>query len=111
MLTRPWERLHERSRHVDELAARAERALDNVSASAHDQIARIAAQLHALSPLSVLGRGYSLTLREADQHLLRRFDEVQPGDKIQTRLAVGQIVSRVETCRDGGPRKRPLESD
>ena len=57
---------------------------------------RLAAGVHALnivSPLNTLGRGYSLTTR--NDHVVTRYDEVQAGDTIQTRLAEGSISSRV----------------
>ena len=60
------------------------------------RLARLAASLEALSPLAVLGRGYSLTFRFDDKSLIRSADDVQPGQRILTRLANGQIVGRVE---------------
>jgi exodeoxyribonuclease VII large subunit len=59
------------------------------------QIARLAAQLDALSPLAVLARGYSLTQAE-DGALLRSASVVRKGDVLRTRLASGTVVSRVE---------------
>jgi exodeoxyribonuclease VII large subunit len=56
----------------------------------------MAARLESLSPLNVLARGYSLTSKEDAQEMLRHADQVQPGDRIVTRLAAGRIVSRVE---------------
>ncbi|MDB5349352.1 MAG: exodeoxyribonuclease large subunit [Planctomycetota bacterium] len=58
-------------------------------------LGRLAAQLEALSPLKVLSRGYSLTLKDDDVTVLRSADEVQVGDVIHTRLASGTLVSRV----------------
>jgi exodeoxyribonuclease VII large subunit len=60
-----------------------------------NQLARLAASLEALSPLGVLARGYSLTLK-LDGRPVRSADDVQPGDWIETRLASGRIFSRVE---------------
>ena len=48
-------------------------------------------------PGAVLARGYSLTLNPEDQSLIRSPVQVQPGQLILTRLAQGQITSRVES--------------
>ena len=55
-----------------------------------------AARLEGLSPLNVLGRGYSLTRMAADQRVVRDAAQVQPGDRLITILHHGSIVSRVE---------------
>ncbi len=58
-------------------------------------LARLAASLQALSPLAVLARGYSLTFQADGKTLVRASDEVQAGDRIHTRLAAGEVQSRV----------------
>jgi exodeoxyribonuclease VII large subunit len=55
-----------------------------------------AGRLHALSPLNVLERGYSLTMT-TDGKVLRATDAVRPGERLQTRLARGKLMSRVES--------------
>ena len=54
-----------------------------------------ACRADALSPLAVLGRGFSMTTREDNSKLIRFADDVASGDRIRTRLANGQIVSIV----------------
>lgn len=51
--------------------------------------------LHALSPVGILKRGYSITTREGDPRPLRRAAEVQPGERLRTRLAEGLVRSLV----------------
>lgn len=53
------------------------------------------AKLDALSPLKVLGRGYAVA-RTEDGGILRSSDQVQPGDRIELRLAQGSLGCRVE---------------
>lgn len=60
-----------------------------------DSLSRIAAQLEALSPLKVLSRGYSLTLKADGATVVRSANDVSPGDLIRTRLATGVVESRV----------------
>jgi exodeoxyribonuclease VII large subunit len=54
-----------------------------------------ATQLDALSPLAVLGRGYALARRELDGRIVRAATDVALGDRIELRLASGQIAAEV----------------
>ena len=45
----------------------------------------------------MLERGYSLTTRADDGQLIRTVDELAIGQRVRTRIAGGQFVSRVET--------------
>jgi exodeoxyribonuclease VII large subunit len=44
----------------------------------------------------VLARGYSITQHTADGRIVRDAGELQPGERITTRFARGEAVSRVE---------------
>jgi exodeoxyribonuclease VII large subunit len=57
-------------------------------------------KLDALSPIKVLERGFSLTLR-ADGHVLTRAGDVGPGERIQVRLRDGAIDATVDGKADG----------
>lgn len=93
---RPFQSVFEMSRRLDELNARADRAIRGRARVARQQIDTVAGQLESLSPLAVLGRGYSLTQRTSDGRLIRAAAELSPGEQITTRLSQGQAVSRVE---------------
>ncbi|GAA4423116.1 exodeoxyribonuclease VII large subunit [Bremerella cremea] len=92
--THPFELIHDHQRTLDELDAAATRAMQRRLQSAHEMLARRAAQLEAMSPLAVLSRGYSVTLND-QQEVVRAADQVQPGDEIETILPDGRIKSRV----------------
>jgi exodeoxyribonuclease VII large subunit len=89
-------RLRLEGEQLDHLSDRADRAIRRVLDDRRHRLARASAALEALSPLAVLARGYSLTLREDDATPVRSADDVRPGDLIHTRLASGRIISRVE---------------
>ncbi len=65
------------------------------------QLDAAAARLESLSPLAVLGRGYSLTQRTADGRVIRDAAELTAGEQITTRFARGEATSRVEEIRPG----------
>jgi exodeoxyribonuclease VII large subunit len=52
-------------------------------------------RLEALSPLAVLGRGYSITLDESGGEVLRDAERVAAGTTISTRLLKGRLLSQV----------------
>jgi exodeoxyribonuclease VII large subunit len=62
-------------------------------AAALDAMAR---QLDAVSPQSVLRRGYSITSRRKDRIPLRSASQLKPGDRLVTRFADGQVESTVD---------------
>lgn len=64
---------------------------------AERRLSKVAAKLEALSPLSVLGRGYSLTWT-AQGKLLRRAADVSAGDAVQVELHEGRLDCRVEAA-------------
>jgi exodeoxyribonuclease VII large subunit len=63
-------------------------------------------RLEALSPLAVLGRGYSITLDGSGRQVLRDAEQVAIGATITTRLLRGRLLSRVSQVQpelEGGP--------
>jgi len=67
--------------------------------SSRKQLAIAAASLDALSPLSVLQRGYAIA-RDQEGQLLRDANSVRPADNINVRLARGRLACRVEKVEE-----------
>ena len=89
-------RLHEQ--RLDDLANAATLALRRTVESRRERLATAHGRLHALSPLRVLERGYSIT-RDADSgQVLRRAADAAPGTAIDTILHQGRLRSRVESA-------------
>ena len=60
-----------------------------------------AGKLAALSPLGILKRGYSITL-DKNGKVVRDSGELKKSDIIKTKLAKGEVVSKVEDVSYGG---------
>jgi exodeoxyribonuclease VII large subunit len=90
---RPQELFRERERRRSELARRFDLRTTAILDRHGQQLAAIAARLDGLSPLAVLTRGYSVTLKNG--HVVRRSGDVAPGDSIITKLNEGTITSTV----------------
>jgi exodeoxyribonuclease VII large subunit len=62
------------------------------------ELARLAGQLTALSPLASLARGYAIVLHEPSGKALVRASDASPGDALQVRLHEGTLKARVESA-------------
>ena len=96
VFARPFQRVHDEMTRLDDFESRLRRAVRQRSAAARQQLDLAAATLDALSPLKVLGRGYSITRKADSQEILRSAEQLAIGDQITTMLAHGQLTSRVE---------------
>ncbi len=97
-LRRPHDRLDQLRRQIQDLGARLNRATVSKLERDRTRIASLADRLQTLSPLNVLARGYSVT-QMADGRVVQSSEMLQPGDVIRSRLASGEVTSRVESVR------------
>ena len=107
---RPLQRLQELEQRLDDTAARLHRAARLRVTQSTERLAALAAQLETLSPLNVLARGYSLTRTDAGR-VVRDPADVQPGDRLTTRVAHGEIVSRVLEAENSKSEARNSKED
>jgi exodeoxyribonuclease VII large subunit len=95
-LSRPFDLVRDRQRQLDELSQRMGGGMRRRIERASREMQALSAHLDALSPLKVLGRGYSLTRRESTGEIIRRADDVGAGERIETVLGEGRLISLVE---------------
>ncbi len=55
-----------------------------------------ASQLHQLSPLNVLGRGYSIIQRVKDGKILKQSKDITVGEAVRARLSKGEVLCSVD---------------
>jgi exodeoxyribonuclease VII large subunit len=99
-LARPAAWVHDLARRVDELESRAAYSIRQCLRHSRQAAEAIAGKLDSLSPLAVLGRGYSLTQRGPDGQVVRDAAELSIGEAIRTRFARGHATSRVERVEE-----------
>ena len=80
---------------LDSLASRLPRAMHSQLRQQRQQLQALGQQLHIVSPLATLGRGYSILLDERGQ-AIRSAQHTQPGRRLTARLGEGQLSLRVE---------------
>ncbi len=88
------------SQRVDELLRQMQNYLKSRYAVKKQAFHAGAGRLHALSPLAILDRGYSVTFRE-DGGVLKDVRKLKKGDRIRTRLKNGTVDSTVTGMESG----------
>ena len=84
---------------------RLERSLERTLHRSAARLSALAAQLHSLSPLAVLDRGYALVI-DAQGALVRSTTQVAHGDTVTTRISDGSFISRVDSAITNHPTKK-----
>ncbi|OYV77333.1 MAG: exodeoxyribonuclease VII large subunit [Chromatiales bacterium 21-64-14] len=93
---RPTPRVRQLEGACGHLAHRLRAGLARSVERRHDRVAELAHALDAVSPLATLGRGYAILRRLPRGAVLRSATDTSPGDRVEARLARGQLVCRVE---------------
>lgn len=94
-LNKPQRLLESRMQRFDFASARLEQLFTAKLTQKQHECGMLAAKLDALSPLTVLARGYSVT-ENGDGKIIRSIDDVRWGDEIITQVSDGNIVSVVQ---------------
>ncbi len=95
----PASRIRQNRQAMQYLNTRMQRASLNLLAQRKTQLSNAARTLNAISPLQTLERGYSITMTDKGK-AIKSIEQINVDDKIETRLHVGSIISRVEIIKD-----------
>lgn len=100
IIARPHDLHAIRRQQVDELEIKINSTMSRQIDSRRDQLSGMARAVEALSPLSVLSRGYSLTRDSKTGERLRSISSVEDGQEIETILPDGIVTSCVTEKRN-----------
>ncbi len=89
----PQHRLGEQRKSLSQLTYKIQRSIEERLHDARFEFQRSVERLDALSPLSVLARGYSLTT--LSHRVVMSIDDVQVGDQIEVQVSDGTINAAV----------------
>lgn len=92
--------IDQRRLELDSIRLRLDAAATGRLHRERQEFARLAAKLDALSPLKVLGRGYSIAL-DAEGRAVREAGQLKAGDKLDLRLSRGGAKCLVESVYGG----------
>jgi exodeoxyribonuclease VII large subunit len=93
LFRRPDHMIESRRHLVDLYEERLDRLMDRRIQTSSDRLGKASASLEALSPLSILSRGYTLT-ETPEGRLIPAASEIHIGDTLRTRFADGVVESR-----------------
>jgi exodeoxyribonuclease VII large subunit len=110
VFARPQDMIRQRQQQLDSLVQRLVGAGKNSFEKHKNRLSLTAARLEALSPLRILARGYSVSRRLPTETVLKSVSEIMPGDRMETVLSDGRVVSFVEKIasrkRNAGPKEK-----
>lgn len=93
VLRQPVHRLEQFSLKLDDRIRQFQAAMKTLLTDKSQGFAHAAGRLHALSPLNVLARGYSVARRNGK--VIQKADDLKPGEKFETRFRKGTVESEV----------------
>ena len=86
----PRRELAHAAERLDRARQRLQHTMPRTLINQRERLAGLARQLHAISPLAVLGRGYAILENEAGQ-VIQRAPDVEPGQALTARLGEGHL--------------------
>lgn len=97
-MTNPGSMIEDKQILLDHLSERLRLAEDRELQMKKAGMAAAAGKLNALNPLSVISRGYSAVYRD-DGVLVKKIDDVKPGDKVAFKTIGGDALCTVDEIR------------
>jgi exodeoxyribonuclease VII large subunit len=94
-LQQPFEMMRQYQQRLDEFFPRLTKGIKLCNEKGKQKAGDIANRLEALSPLKVLGRGYSITTNAQTAKIIRSIKDVKKDDLITTKLIDGSFSSKV----------------
>ncbi|MEJ2619285.1 MAG: exodeoxyribonuclease VII large subunit [Candidatus Thiodiazotropha sp.] len=91
----PEQRLKRFIQLITNLEQRLYRAVKQRLEQDRNRFTQLGRDLHNLSPLNTLGRGYAIVCKSADGAVITDSADVEPGEQIETRLHKGKLVCQV----------------
>jgi len=103
MLKSPLDRLLEKEQLLDELYSGLNSNIKHYLTIHRERFNALIKNLEALSPLSILSRGYSLSVLMPEETIVKDAAKIKPGDRVKTLLGKGGFISLVEKVMKKSP--------
>ena len=96
VFTRPLDMVRQRQQYLDNLTRLLVAAGKNSFERHQNRLSLLVSRLDTLSPLKILARGYSVSRRLPGKELIKSISDIKPGDRLETIIPDGKVVSLVE---------------
>lgn len=87
----PQNRIQRHRQQLDEYTERLQMRMQHLVSLHTERLRGLALQLHTLSPLLTIGRGYAVVRRDEDQSIVTSISQVQSGDHLTIQVQDGYI--------------------
>ena len=96
----PMDRVREYRMRLDDVSRRLETVLQRCIEGNRSEVTRLEGSLQALSPDSVLGRGYSITTRIKDGDVVLRSEDLDEEEEVRIRFHEGAVRGLVKEIEE-----------
>lgn len=100
-LKQPLKMVEQYEQMIDDLRKDMAIRIDHLVRMRAENFNLLTQKLEALSPLSILNRGYSISARMADGKIIKTVGDIAVGDKVETKIGKGRFISKVEEINNG----------
>jgi len=97
VLRHPLNIVQQYQQTIDDLTEELHQVMDYFIKLNTERLKAILGKLDTLSPLAILSRGYSITLKLPGEILIKDAKSVKIGDFVRTRLGKGSFTGKVES--------------
>ena len=98
----PLSMINGRRQQLDEATERLQTHMQHTISLRNERLRGVALQLHSLSPLLTIARGYAVVRRETDQSIVSSVQQVENGDQLTIQVQDGRIPVEVLKVMENG---------
>src|SRR6266566_871924 len=91
----PKDLLYRRQQQIDDVTERLQTQIDHLLSLHRERLRGVALQLHTLSPLLTIARGYAIVRRDSDGTIITSTQQTQPGETLTIQVTDGHIPVEV----------------
>ena len=95
----PLKLIEQQTQKIKNNELRLKNSLNNSYQMKKEKFVHVIEQLHLISPLATIARGYSIT-RDTNNKVIRKIEDVAIGDELKIQLNNGFILSEVKRTEE-----------
>lgn len=99
-MKKPWDNLAQKTQRIDELLKNMGWLMNQRVKAVQQNLVTPMGKLNALSPLSIMERGYSLCYKLPQFNLIKDARKLEIKDEVEVRLLKGKFQARVEKIKE-----------
>ncbi len=93
----PQNTIIRRKQQLDASTERLQTNMQHIISLQNERLHGVALQLHSLSPLLTIARGYAIVRRNTDQKVITTVQQIQSGEELTIQVQDGQILVKVQS--------------